>query len=49
VAGWVQVPRERPAVNDAAEVERRRRRREAMVLHEGSGRVGEDDIFRPQR
>ncbi|KAF2723280.1 hypothetical protein K431DRAFT_301876 [Polychaeton citri CBS 116435] len=38
-------PRERN--EDALEAERRRRRREAMVLHEGSGQVMEEDIFRP--
>ena len=49
VAGWTSVPRERP-VDDVGdeEVERRRRRREAMVLHEGSGRVVEGDIIRPR-
>ena len=47
VAGWVNVPRERPA--DADEVEQRRRRnREAMVLHEGDGGVVEEDIIRPR-
>ena len=50
VAGWTNVPRERPPrTENLEELERRRRRREAMVLHEGSGRVNEDDIFRPRR
>lgn len=49
VAQWMSVPRERPpGTADAAELERRRRRREAMVLHEGGGHVNEDDIFRPR-
>lgn len=43
VAGWTNVPRERPAED---EVERRRRRREAMVLRESDGRVEESDIIR---
>ena len=50
VAGWTNIPRERPtrAVDyDATEMERRRRRREAMVLHEGEGGLGEEDIIRP--
>ena len=49
VAGWTDVPRPRsPAANgDADEVERRRRRREAIVLHEGAGRLEERDIIRP--
>ena len=50
VAGWTNVPRERPVdENDGDEVERRRRRREAMVLHEGAGRVVEGDIIRSER
>jgi len=32
---------------DATEMERRRRRREAMVLHEGEGGLGEENIIRP--
>lgn len=32
-----------------AENERRRYRREAIVLHEGAGRIVEDDIIRPAR
>ena len=48
VAGWTNVPRERPVDHDAEEFERRRRRREAMVLHEGSGQVVEGDIIRPR-
>ena len=48
VAGWTNVPRERPVDGDAEEMERRRRRREAMVLHEGAGAVREDDIIRPR-
>ena len=47
VAGWTNVPRERP--DDGEEAERRRRRREVMVLHEGDGRVEETDIIRPPR
>ena len=31
------------------EVEVRRRRREAMVLHEGEGQIGREDIFQPRR
>lgn len=34
--------------DEALETERRRRRREAMVLHEGSGRLEEGDIIRPR-
>lgn len=49
VAGWTDVPRERPFGGDVEEVERRRNRREAMVLHEGAGRVEESDIIRPAR
>lgn len=45
VAGWAAVPRER---DSSAEGELRRRRREAMVLHEGEGGLGEDDIIRPR-
>lgn len=44
VAGWTNVPRERPTESEA---ERRRRRREAMVLREGEGGVEEGDIIRP--
>ncbi|QIW96341.1 hypothetical protein AMS68_001859 [Peltaster fructicola] len=44
IAGWTAVPRERPSAGD---VDARRRRREAVVLHEGSGEVNEDDIIRP--
>lgn len=44
VAGWTNVPRERPAEDEAT---RRRRRREAMVLREGDGGVEESDIIRP--
>lgn len=45
VAGWAAVPRERDGSVDA---ELRRRRREAMVLHEGVGGLGEEDIIRPR-
>lgn len=34
---------------DDSEAERRRRRREAMVLHDGDGRLLEEDIIRPRR
>lgn len=34
---------------DDSETERRRLRREAMVLHEGDGRLLEEDIIRPRR
>lgn len=44
VAGWAAVPRER---DDSADAELRRRRREAMVLHEGVGGLEEEDIIRP--
>lgn len=44
VAGWTNVPRERPTADEA---ERRRRRREAMVLRESEGGVEESDIIRP--
>lgn len=44
VAGWTAVPRERPQSGDD---DVRRRRREAVVLHEGAGEVNEDDIIRP--
>ena len=44
VAGWTNVPRERPPESEA---ERRRQRREAMVLREGDGGVEEGDIIRP--
>lgn len=51
VAGWEDVPRER-ALNgtDGAgdDAEARRRRREAMVLHEGEGAVTGSDIIRPR-
>ena len=43
-AGWNAVPRERPSPDDG---EARRRRREVMVLHEGDGRIAEEDIIRP--
>ncbi|KAK3714672.1 hypothetical protein LTR37_007652 [Vermiconidia calcicola] len=46
VAGWTNVPRERPVAGED-EAERRRNRREAMVLHEGEGGVLESDIIRP--
>lgn len=46
VAGWTNVPRERPVAGED-EAERRRSRREAMVLHEGEGGVLESDIIRP--
>lgn len=45
VAGWAAVPRERDSSDEA---ELRRRRREAMVLHEGVGGLGEEDIIRPR-
>lgn len=45
VAGWAAVPRER---DSSVEAELRRRRREAMVLHEGVGGFGEEDIIRPR-
>lgn len=48
VAGWTDVPTQRldPVANgDDDEVRRRRTRREAMVLHEGSGRLVEEDII----
>ena len=48
VAGWTDVPRERPLSGDVDELERRRNRREAMVLHEGAGSLAESDIIRPQ-
>lgn len=38
VAGWVNVPRERPD-DDDAERDPRRRRREAMVMHDGGGHM----------
>lgn len=50
VAGWTDVPRERTSSiphSDIDEVERRRRRREAIVLHDGVGRLEERDIIRP--
>lgn len=51
VAGWENVPRER-ALNgveeDGDDAETRRRRREAMVLHEGSHAITRDDIIRPR-
>ena len=49
VAGWTNVPRERPLDDGEEDWESRRRRREAMVLHEGEGRVVEGDIIRPRR
>lgn len=45
-AGWDAIPRPRPGMEEG---EARRRRREAMVLHEGDGRIGEEDIIRPSR
>ena len=45
IGGWTAVPRERDGSVDA---ESRRRRREAMVLHEGIGGLREDDIIRPR-
>lgn len=51
VAGWERVLHAHPGSRvayDAVETERRRRRREAMVLHEGSGRIEEGDIIRPR-
>lgn len=48
VAGWVEVPRERGPQHDESEEEIRTGRREAMVLHEGDGRVEAGDIIRPQ-
>lgn len=50
VAGWENVPRERGLRTqaDGSVAESRRRRREAMVLHEGAGAVTGDDIFRPR-
>lgn len=48
VAGWTDIPRQRPASiadSDGDEIRRRRTRREAMVLHEGSGSIVEEDIF----
>ena len=44
VAGWTNVPRERPTESEA---DARRRRREAMVLREIDGLVEESDIIRP--
>jgi len=45
-AGWDRVPSERPpATHSADEAARRRSRREAMVLHEGDGRINESDII----
>lgn len=43
IAGWEAIPRERPV----GDTEIRRRRREAVVLHEGAGDINEDDIIRP--
>jgi len=40
----------RRAVEESPEeVEVRRRRREAMVLHEGEGQIGREDIIQPRR
>lgn len=50
VAGWENVPRERALSGneEADDAEARRRRREAMVLHEGRGAVTGSDILRPR-
>jgi hypothetical protein len=49
-AGWDRIPLQRPPLRgEEDEAERRRRRREVMVFHEGSARVQERDIFRPNR
>ncbi|KAH9809172.1 hypothetical protein Tdes44962_MAKER06199 [Teratosphaeria destructans] len=48
-AGWTSIPRARPLRENEVETERRRRRREAMVLHESDDGMDEHDIFRPQR
>ncbi|KAK5124109.1 hypothetical protein LTR85_001812 [Meristemomyces frigidus] len=45
--GTGDIPEPR-AAHGALETERRRRRREAMVLHEGSGGIVEGDIIRPR-
>jgi hypothetical protein len=51
VAGWTNVPRQRMSIDDrdSEEAQARRRRREAMVLHEGEDEVREGDIIRPRR
>ncbi|WPH02697.1 Hypothetical protein R9X50_00556300 [Acrodontium crateriforme] len=46
ITGWTDIPRERPVSLDLGETERRRRRREAMVLRESDGQVQEEDIIR---
>lgn len=46
LTGWTDIPRERPLNLDVGEAERRRRRREAMVLRESDGQVEEEDIIR---
>ena len=48
IAGWTDVPRERPMEGDDEESERRRLRREAMVFHEGLEALRESDIIRPR-
>lgn len=51
VAGWEDVPRQRAshgARGTGDGTEARRRRREAMVLHEGGGAVTRGDIIRPR-
>lgn len=47
-AGWGTFPHSRTSNDGNEEVERRRRRREAMVLHEGEGGIVEGDIIRPR-
>ncbi|KYG42837.1 hypothetical protein M433DRAFT_387594 [Acidomyces richmondensis BFW] len=55
IAGWTAIPRALPLqvhgeIDNAMEsydAIQRRRRREAMVLHEGPGWFGESDIIRP--
>lgn len=47
-AGWDRIPAPE-VLAGAAQAEMRRRRREAMVFHEGGGDVEEADIFRPRR
>lgn len=44
VAGWTNVPRARPQRADATEAEVRRQRREAVVVHNGSGELWEEDV-----
>jgi len=55
IAGWTAIPRALP-LHDHSDIAnamesydtiQRRRRREAMVLHEGPGGIGESDIIRP--